>query len=154
MANHPGCGLYRTTLALGELPAGRLVYFHDHGEPGPGIYLPASWNLNRVVWHARGTTVPGAEWSSTLAPLLAEGLYAVDSAFHCCDKRCVAFSAGQLVQLGYDGDAVPILFIPEWSDRGLGFPAKGTRLDHDRLQRLSMLKVARGVDSPRDTMTH
>ena len=27
MSAHPPCGLYRTTKALAELPAGRLVYF-------------------------------------------------------------------------------------------------------------------------------
>ena len=154
MATHPSCGLYRTTLALDQLPAGRLVYFHNHGEPGPGIYLPSTWNLNRAEWHTHGTTVPSAQWSSTLAPLAPEGLYVVREAFHCCDKKCTRFVEDQLVQLGYDGDAVPILFTPEWSDRGLGFPATGTRLDHDRVQKLMLLKVARGAASPKDTMTH
>src|SRR4051812_6978568 len=98
--NHPSCGLYRTTRALDDLPAGRLVYFHNHGEPGPGIYLPRAWNLNRAEWQARGITVPGPDWSSTLQPLPAEGLYSVRSAFHCCDKQCVRFDEHQLVQLG------------------------------------------------------
>jgi hypothetical protein len=154
MASHPRCGLYRTTVSLGELPAGRLVYFHDHGNPGPGVYLPQSWNLNRAEFRVNGITVTDAAWSSTLEPLPEEGLYAVKSQFHCCDKQCVRFEPGQLVQLGYDGNAVPILFVPEWSSRGLGFPTRGTRLDPDRLSRISLLKVARGTDSPPDAMMH
>ncbi len=154
MATHPPCGLYRTTRPLGELPPSRLVFFHNHGDPGPGIYLPTGWNLNRVEWHAQGTTVLDPDWSSTLEPLLAEGLYSVHTAFACCGKNCVQFRAGQLVQLGYDGQATPILFVPEWSTRGLGFPAHGSRLDGDRLANLSLLTVARGAESPRETMLH
>jgi hypothetical protein len=99
-------------------------------------------------------TVLDPAWSSTLEPLPAEGLYAVRSQFFCCEKNCVRFEEGQLVQLGYDGEAHPILFMPEWSTRGLGFPERGTRLDHDRLQRIALLKVARGAESPRDAMMH
>ncbi len=154
MATHPRCGLYRTTRAFNDVPAGRLVFFHDHGDPGAGIYLPKSWNLNRAEWQATGITVPGPEWSSTLERLPEEGLYAVQTQFHCCDQNCVRFEPGQLVQLGYDGNAVPILFMPEWSVRGLGFPTRGTRLDPDRLQKISLLKVARGADSPPDAMMH
>ena len=154
MPSHPPCGLYRTTRALGELPASRLVYFHDHGDPGPGIYLPKSWNLNRAEWHERGTTVTDPTWTATLERVPDEGLYRVEAAFTCCDKNCTTFVAQQLVQLGYDGDATPILFVPEWSARGLGFPAHGTRLDRDRLGKLSSLRVARGTESPRDAMAH
>lgn len=154
MATHPPCGLYRTTQPLGELPAGRLVSFHDHGEPGPGIYLPQNWSLNRAEWQPKGHTVPGAEWSATLQPLPAEGLYVVTAPFHCCEKHCVHYEANQLVQLGYDGEATPILFVPEWTSRGLGFPEKGTRLDPAGLRTLTPLKVARGADSPPSTLMH
>ncbi|MBL9039675.1 MAG: hypothetical protein JNG84_14255 [Archangium sp.] len=154
MANHPPCGLYRTALALPNVPAGRLVSFHNHGDPGAGIYLPKRWVLNRVEWHANGATVPGPEWSSTLEPLAAEGLYAVQATFFCCSRQCVRFNDGQLVQLGYDGEATPILFVPELTAKGLGFPESGTRLDRDRIARLTPLKVARGHDAPVDTLLH
>jgi hypothetical protein len=36
----PPCGLYRTTLTLDHVPAGRLVFFHNHGIRGR-IYLPS-----------------------------------------------------------------------------------------------------------------
>lgn len=154
MPAHPPCGLYRTTQPLQQLPAGRLVMFHDHGDPGPGVYLPRAWALNRAEWHGQGITVPGPEWSATLAPLAAEGLYAVRETFHCCDKRCVEFKRGQLVQLGYDGEATPILFIPEWTAKGLGFPERGTRLDPDRVQRLERLLVAQAPDAPKEPWLH
>ncbi|MCA2977094.1 MAG: hypothetical protein INH41_24875 [Myxococcaceae bacterium] len=154
MATHPPCGLYRTTRPLEQLPAGRLVMFHNHGTPGPGVYLPRAWALNRAEWHAQGITVPDAEWSASLAPLAAEGLYVVNETFHCCDQRCVQFPSGQLVQLGYDGEATPILFLPEWTARGLGFPERGTRLDPSRVQQLGRLLVAQAADAPRDAWLH
>ena len=65
----PPCGLYRTTRALDHVPAGRLVFFHNHGDPGPGIYLPSGWVLNRARWHERGHTIPSPEWAASLAAL-------------------------------------------------------------------------------------
>ena len=66
MSELPPCGLYRTTTKIGEIEAGRLVYFHNHGDPGPGLYLPSGWSNNTARWGARGTTVPApcmACWS-------------------------------------------------------------------------------------------
>lgn len=151
----PPCGLYRTTRPLGEVPAGRLVYFHNHGEPGPGVYLPSGWATNRASWQPRGVTLGNPELdAATLSPLPAEGLYAVREAFFCCARHCTRFERGQLVQLGYDGEATPILFVPEWSGKGLGFPERGTRLEGDGLARLDRLVVAQGAESPRDGFVH
>ncbi len=58
------------------------------------------------------------------------------------------------MQLGYDGDATPILFLPEWGARGLGFPERGTRLDRDRVTKLDRLLVAQAADAPRDAWVH
>ena len=142
MSAHPPCGLYRTTQPLGELPAGRLVYFHNHGDPGAGIYLPRTWSMNRAQWHERGTPVPGPDWSATLQPLPAEGLYRVRERFSCCEKKCVTYEPGALVQLGYDGEAHPILFVPEWASSGLAFPERGTVVDGPRLSSLDPLLVS------------
>ena len=35
--NLPPCGLYRTTKPVGDVPAGALVYFHNHGTPGAAV---------------------------------------------------------------------------------------------------------------------
>ena len=50
----PPCGIYRTLAQVGDVPAGRLVYFHNHGDPGPGVYLPERWSANRAHFQARG----------------------------------------------------------------------------------------------------
>ena len=154
MPTHPPCGVYKTTRAFGDVPAGRLVNFHNHGDPGPGIYLPKSWRLNEAEWQERGITTPDAEWTSTLQPLPAQGLCMVTRAFACCEKQCVTFREGQLVQLGYDGEANPIVFTPEWTVRGLGFPERGTRVDLERLSALKLLSVARGADAPPSGLLH
>src|SRR6185436_5605612 len=100
----PPCGLYRTKKQLGDaVPAGRLVYFHNHGDPGPGVYLPSGWSANRARWHDRGTPIPDPVWAETLQPLAPEGLYRVRETFTCCEKNCRSFEPELLVQLGYNG---------------------------------------------------
>ncbi len=141
MSTHPPCGLYCTTVALGDLPAGRLVYFHNHGDPGPGLYTPHGWVTNRVEWHERGVPVPGPEYSATLAPLPAEGLYRVREPFHCCEKQCRRFEAEALVQLGYNGSADAIVFVPEWVAGRLAFPEQGTVVARAQLSKLERLTV-------------
>jgi hypothetical protein len=155
MSSLPPCGLYRTRRALGtQVPAGRLVYFHNHGEPGPGIYLPSGWVANRARWHARGKLLPEPSWAENLEPLPAEGLYRVLSPFACCANNCRTFEAEQLVQLGYTGEAEPLLFVPEWSEQGLSLPTTGTRVERERLERLAPLKVARNQADPADPLLH
>lgn len=150
----PPCGLYRTTKPLNDVPAGRLVYFHNHGDPGAGIYLPETWSLNRAKWQERGNTIPDDAWAASLEPLPAEGLYRVADDFHCCDKQCVRFPKGQLVQIGYDGEANAIIFVPEWSSKGLGFPERGTRLEPSRFKKLELLSVAQAPDAAADGFMH
>lgn len=146
-ADHPPCGLYRTTRPLESVPAGRLVYFHNHGNPGAGIYLPQSWSANRARWHQNGFTVPSPEWSSTLQPLAPEGLYRVTERFFCCEKKCRSFEPNQLVQLGYNGEADALLFVPEWTQGGLGIPERGNKIDADQVKKLARLAVAEGQTS-------
>ncbi len=150
----PPCGLYRTRQPVTGIPAGRLVYFHNHGDPGPGLYLPERWNANRVLWQSRGHTLSNEAEAQHLDPLLSEGLYAVKETFFCCERQCMRYEANQLVQLGYDGQAVPLLFVPEFIDGGLGFPERGNRVDDAWLSKLTLLKVAQGASSPRDGFVH
>lgn len=137
----PQCGVYRTRAPIGSVPAGRLVYFHSHGNPGPGVYLPSSWRGNRARFEARGHLLPDPTDATALEPLAAEGFYRVAAAFHCCDKRCRRFEPESLVQLGYDGSANPILFIPQWIDGQLAIPERGTRIDPERVDGLVRLSV-------------
>ncbi|MGA9522733.1 MAG: hypothetical protein WBV82_14795 [Myxococcaceae bacterium] len=142
MSTLPPCGLYRTLRPLGDIPSGRLVSFHNHGDPGPGVYLPAGWVQNRARFHERGTTLTDPSWADEgLEPLPPEGFYRVKSAFECCEKRCRTYEADLLVQLGYDGEGRAILFVPEWSAQGFSLPERGTGIGLDRIAHLAPVKV-------------
>jgi len=135
------CGLYRITQPLDQrLKAPVLVYFHNHGEPGPGIYPAITWSKNKATFAAQGFTVDAA-FTRTMIPLPPEGFYRVRESFTCCEKNCKTFEPEMLVQLGYDGSGQGILFVPTWSTGGLEFPERGTRLSDDRLVRLAPLRV-------------
>ncbi len=138
----PPCGLYRTTGAIGSIPAGRLVYFHNHGDPGPGVYLPESWAGNRARFASAGVVLPDPGAVRFLAPLPAEGFYRVTEPFHCCEQRCRHFEPDTLVQLGYDAAATPIVFVPEIAEAALVVPERGTRVDPGVLGNLRALRVA------------
>jgi len=140
----PPCGLYRTLAAIGEVPAGRLVYFHNHGDPGPGIYLPSGWKGNRAEFHAHGQVLADPESIRDLEPVEPEGLYRVAEPFHCCEKECRLYEEDALVQLGYDGLANPILFVPELVDGMVALPERGARIDRDRIAKLRPLGVPTG----------
>jgi hypothetical protein len=138
----PPCGLYRTTAPIGTVPEGRLVYFHNHGEPGPGIYLPRAWKGNRAEFDPKGHVLASPSAVAHLEPLEPEGFYRVTEPFECCEKRCRTFAGETLVQLGYDAAAHPILFEPRIVDSLLEVPERGFRIDADHLPRLRPLKVA------------
>ena len=144
----PACGLYRTTGAIGTIPAGRLVYFHNHGEPGPGLYLPASWKANRMQTQERGMLLPSPDHARWLEPLPAEGFYRVTEAFHCCEQRCRLFEVDLLVQLGYDAAAEAILFVPELVGGLLAVPEQGSRIERARFVHLKALKIAAAAHEP------
>lgn len=147
----PPCGLYRTTAPIGSIPSGRLVFFHNHGEPGPGLYLPAGWKQNRVQLQEKGTLLPSPEDLRALEPLPAEGFYRVTEAFHCCEKRCREFRPEMLVQLGYNAAGQAILFVPEVVDGMLAIPERGSAIDHVHFASLKQLLVAvskRPPDAP------
>jgi hypothetical protein len=147
MSELPPCGLYVTTAPVGSIPAGRLVYFHNHGTPGPGLYLPTSWRGNRARFEPRGHLLPHPSAVNDLEPLPAEGFYRVVEPFFCCENRCRRFEPDTLVQLGYDGSGRPILFLPQIVDGLVGVPSSGTRVDLDRLAHLARLAVGL-VDTP------
>lgn len=153
----PPCGLYRTTQSIAGVPAGRLVYFHNHGDPGAGLYLPSSWSANRASWSPSGHTLPDEAAAKHLAPLPPEGFYAVNAPFFCCEKRCVQFQPQQLVQLGYDGAGTPLVFLPTFGTLGLAFPDRGNAVSESDLSRLTLLRVARApteAQDPRGLFVH
>ena len=137
----PPCGLYRTTIAIAGIDAGRLVYFHNHGNPGPGLYLPEGWSQNRARFSANGTTVPADLDAKALRPLPAEGFYRVTAEFHCCPKQCTKFEPAAFVQLGYNGAGRALVFMPELTPHGITLPERGTLVDDDVLANLDPLRL-------------
>jgi len=137
----PPCGIYRTIKAIGGVEAGRFVYFHNHGNPGPGLYFPESWAHNRARFSENGTTVPEDFDPKALQPLLAEGFYRVTAGFYCCEKQCTKFEPEALVQLGYNGAGKALVFIPELGANGMNIPERGSLVDDNQLKHLSALKV-------------
>jgi hypothetical protein len=154
MSDLPPCGLYRTRRALGEIPAGKLVSFHNHENPGVGIYEPSGWHQNRARFHTHGTPVPDRSWAEDgLEPLPPEGFYRVVDSFECCEKGCRTFERELLVQLGYDADARAILFVPEWGQNGFALPERGSHVELHRLAALRPLRVP-GTSAGQDRLLH
>ena len=141
MAELPPCGLYRTTQAIGGVPADRLVYFHNHGDPGAGVYFPEKWTHNRAHFSPKGQTVPPDFDPGSLVPLPAEGFYHFKVTSFCCEKKCVKFEPDQLVQLGYNGAGKALIFAPELVGGAVEIPERGTALDDAQLAKLSPLKM-------------
>ena len=137
----PPCGLYRTVTRIGTVDANRLVSFHNHGSPGPGIYLPREWHYNRAEFQTEGQVIEDLALLRFLEPLPSEGFYAVVEAFHCCPERCRLFERDALLQLGYNARAEPILFIPEIVNSMLAVPANGWKTQIENIQHLRKLKV-------------
>jgi len=138
----PPCGLYRTVKPIGSIEAGRLVYFHNHGDPGPGLYFPESWNANRAKFAQNGTVVPDNFDPRALRPLPAEGFYRVKAEFYCCDKQCMKFEPEAFVQLGYNGAGKALVFVPELGGSSISLPERGTFVDDVALDNLALLKLA------------
>ncbi|MBS1118071.1 MAG: hypothetical protein H6Q90_299 [Deltaproteobacteria bacterium] len=144
----PPCGLYRTVSPIAEIAAGRLVYFHNHGNPGPGVYFPESWTGNRAHFSPQGTTLPVGFDPKALLPLPAEGFYRVTKSFVCCPKKCVTFEPESFVQLGYNGAGAPLLFVPELSAGVITVPERGTPIDDIAFANLVLLRINERAASP------
>lgn len=126
---------------IGSIEEGRLVYFHNHGNPGAGVYLPKEWKYNRASFDDKGQILDDPGLVRFLQPLPPEGFYRVAEAFHCCEKQCRHFGEDALVQLGYNAQAEPILFIPELVDSMLAIPAKGWKTTLDAVGHLRQLAI-------------
>jgi hypothetical protein len=153
----PPCGLYRTVKKIGDVDSGRLVYFHNHGNPGPGLYFPESWSHNRARFSQNGMTVPDDFDPRALRALPAEGFYRVKASFFCCEKECMKFEPDQLVQLGYNGTGKALVFIPELAGGVIGVPDRGTFVDDKALENLVQLKFPERTDDiamPRGIVVH
>jgi len=142
---------------IGDVAAGRLVYFHNHGDPGPGLYFPERWTANRAHFSPKGTTLPVVFDPSALVALPAEGFYRVAAGFFCCEKRCVRFEPEAFVQLGYNGAGRALLFLPELAAGAITVPERGTPINDAALANLVALQVAErreDLSLPRGILVH
>jgi hypothetical protein len=152
MTKLPECGLYRTIAPIAGIPADRLVYFHNHGDPGPGFYFPESWAQNRARFSAKGTTAPADFDPKALLPLPAEGFYRVTAPFFCCAKQCVRYEPETFVQLGYNGNGKPLVFTPELGIHGMALPERGTVIDDVAFAHLVQLKVSESTATSNESL--
>ncbi|MGH7272024.1 MAG: hypothetical protein ACREJ3_16460 [Polyangiaceae bacterium] len=143
----PDCGLYRTTKPLldhkDDVPAGLLVYFHNHSDSGLPIVIPPEHNIhNRWHFHGEGIPFRGLSWADSLVALLPEGFYML--------RKALAFDGGDwpkgaLVQLGYTRTADPILFIAQvranLEENDLFFSDKGVGVKREQLSTLEPLQI-------------
>lgn len=145
----PDCGIFRTTQALPgheeEVPAGILVYFHNHSDSGlPQVVLPDHCAHNR--WHFRGPGVVfrSLAWAASLQKIPAQGFYFL--------KEELVFDGGSwpmhtLIQLGYTRRAEPILFIAQeravLQENDLFFSDRGVRVEPEALDILVPLVLHR-----------
>jgi hypothetical protein len=143
----PACGLYRTTRPLPEheeaVPAGVLVYFHNHSDSGlPVVIAPDHNVLNR--WHFHGTGIPfrGLSYADSLERIPEEGFYML--------RKPLEFEGGSwpkatLVQLGYTRTGEPILFIAQQrstlQENDLWFSDRGVGIKRPQLALLEKLEV-------------
>ena len=113
----PDCGLYRTPKAYpgqeDRIPAGCLVYFHNHSDSGPlpSVLAPDHNIHNR--WHFHG---PAIETSAARAGSSSSRRCRPRASTRCAseltfDEGRGKWPKGSIVQLGYTRTADPILFV-------------------------------------------
>lgn len=149
----PPCGLYRTTLAhpdrAQQVPASRLIYFHNHSSHDiPVVLMPQENTNNKWKFSDGGYLVRTLSWCRSLIPLRPEGIYTVGAGFPAGRGR---IGTDQLVQLGYNRDGDPILFFPRYdpATNGLVFPTEGFKIDTNILAALRPVEL-RGPIPPDD----
>ena len=129
------CGIYRTSVAMPgkeeQVPAGRLVYYHNHSEQGPPIVLMPSKNTNnKWAFHTRGYLVTSKTFSDGLKPLPREGFYVLRASLSVGDGFLPERS---LVQLGYNPKGEPILFPGKRQGNSIEFPLRGAGFKADSI---------------------
>jgi hypothetical protein len=143
----PNCGLYCTARALpeheAEVPAGTLVYFHNHSDSGlPVVVLPDHNIQNEWHFHGAGTPFRGLSWADTLVKLPEQGFYTLRKQF---DFEGGAWPKGAFVQLGYKHDGEALLFIAQRRAQrpanDLWFAENGVPLSRDRLSLLEPASI-------------
>jgi hypothetical protein len=143
MFDLPDPGLYRTTQALPgheeQIPANVLVYV-GQSDNGGGMFVvrPGANRRNHWFWGEPTTPLRSPTWAKTLKPLPSEGFYVLPQALELDGGG--RWLQNAIVQLGYNADGKPILFVAEWAEDGtdnqLTFSDRGVLIDDTMLDRL------------------
>lgn len=110
----PACGLCRTVFPLpgnDAVPAGTLVYFHNHsdGDEGPPVVqLPEKAEHNRWTFQTEKHAAEDLRWCASLVPLPKEGFYQLTAPLWIGNGQ--KLPSGLLVQLGYTRKGQPAAF--------------------------------------------
>ena len=126
----PPCGVYKT---MAPLPGkedwvreNMFVYFHNHSQQGPPLLLLPATNVhNRWTFHDKGYLIREMHYVSKLEPLLQEGLYTLTEPIYLSRDEFIPEST--LVQLGYNRNADPILFLSKYNENQVIFPNNGLK---------------------------
>lgn len=139
----PDCGLYLTTKPLPgqeeRVPAGQIVYFHNHSDSGlPQVLTPDHNVMNRWHFHGPGIEFRGLTWAQTLTPLPEEGFYTLTREISLDGQG--RWLKNAIVQLGYTITGEPILFIAQerasLQENDLFFSDKGLKITSEQLRTL------------------
>lgn len=148
MASTKECGLYRTTKALPgheeKVPAGMLVYFHNHPGELPEV-IPADHNVhNRWHFHPPGIQIRGTSWIDSLERMPDQGFYVLSRDVP-AENGDGKMTKGTLVQLGYQNTAKAILFMAReptpLEENKLFFAQGGMPIARSQLSALQRVKV-------------
>ncbi len=127
----------------GVIPAGILVYFHNHSDSGLPVVIPPEHNvLNR--WHFHGAGIPfrGLSWADSLTKLPNEGFYMLRKGL---EFEGGSWPKGALVQLGDTKNADPSLFSAQAREQlleyGLWFSDRGTSITREQISLLEPLQI-------------
>jgi hypothetical protein len=156
------CGLYRATKALPgqeeKVPAGTLVYFHNHssnGSPLPSVIPPDHNVHNRWHFHAETAieNIRSPSWVESLEKVPEQAFYTLRRELSL--EGAVTWPKGSIVQLGYTRTADPILFIAQQratlTENDLFFSDKGVGIKRDQL---TLLEPAPIYVDPGDGTEH
>ena len=91
------------------------------------MLLPKKNANNIWEFHENGFLITKPAWVRSLRPLKPEGFYLITERFETDTQRIVL--KGQIVQLGYNGDATPLIFFPrrDRDQNALVFPTSGMK---------------------------
>ena len=148
----PACGLYRSGRALPgqeeKVPAGVLIYFHNHSEKGsPLILTPHENSENRWRFHDRGWLTEDVRFIREMVALKPEGLYVVQGQqLHVSREEIIPERT--LVQLGYNRRGDTLLFPAKFEGLTITFPTHGYRFEAIGVQQY-LHPVAFKVPKPR-----